>query len=96
MSDKLPTLKRRGRSPKTKGPTIDLEKVRSFPAICATRYSRNRVGLMWGFYDKRNHHSFAIPRTKERPTMIYSPTQTNEFAFCPQARQFYQEGWTPP
>src|SRR4029077_15255737 len=27
--------------------------------------------------------------------MIYSPTQTNEFAFCPQARQFYVEGWAP-
>jgi len=25
--------------------------------------------------------------------MIYSPSQTNEFAFCPQARQFYVEGW---
>ncbi len=26
---------------------------------------------------------------------VYSPTQTDVFAFCPQARQFYKEGWTP-
>ena len=24
---------------------------------------------------------------------VYSPTQTNEFAFCPQSRAFYKEGW---
>ena len=26
---------------------------------------------------------------------VYSPTQTDLFAFCPQARQFYKEGWQP-
>lgn len=26
---------------------------------------------------------------------IYSPTQTDVFSFCPQARQFYKEGWAP-
>ncbi len=26
---------------------------------------------------------------------VYSPTQTDVFAFCPQARQFYKEGWAP-